>query len=171
MSVFLMIALLASVGTLILWSICAAAYLAIVLVGAMLPRDSTLSAGQAYCDDDWGMSVQSVNRTPAPDGVSYALALRLSSRALHGPRSARGAWVYLTDERGHRFLPVHGPSAVPLDVVLRPGESIATTLTFHVLRDARELFFTGGVEGISYASLLIGNGHLLRRPRIRFRIQ
>jgi hypothetical protein len=52
------------------WSICAAVYLAIVLAGAMVPREGRLKTGAPYCEDDWCMSVERVSQTHTPGGLS-----------------------------------------------------------------------------------------------------
>ena len=190
MSILLLAGLLASVATLITavvfcirrefrraaqtalrWGISAAAYAVILVVTAMTPHDSTLRIGAPYCDDDMCMSVVSVTRTPEQAGSSYRFAIRLFTRANHGPRSAKGASVYLTDERGRRFLPVPDPSAIPFDVDMEPGQSVNTSLTFHVPSDAHTLAFAAGMDHIQYASFVIGNGDLLHNPRLKLRIQ
>jgi hypothetical protein len=154
------------------WGIAVAAYVAIVIAAAALPSSSEVQATGPHCDDDWCMSVDNITRTPGASGeVAYRLGVRVFSLAHRGPRSAKGAWLYLSDERGRHFALVPDPSAIPFDMVLHPGESVATALTFNVPVDARQLYFTGGVEGISYASFIIGNGDLLHKPRIKFRIR
>jgi hypothetical protein len=155
---------------LLCWAACATAYLAILVSVALLPGKS-LNLGDTYCDDDFCINIQSVSKTPASAGMSYKLAIRIFSRALTTPQSAKGASVYLRDERGRRFAPVQDPSAIPFDVTLQPGESVSTTLVFNVPADAQNLTFAGGVDGIRYASFIIGNGDLLRKPRVKFRIQ
>jgi hypothetical protein len=62
-------------------------------------------------------------------------------------------------------------SAIPFDTAILPHGSIETSLTFNVPSDARTLFFAGGLEGICYASFIIGNGDLLDNPRLKLRIQ
>lgn len=153
------------------WAICAAAYSAILVVAAMTPHDSALKTGEPYCDDDMCMSVESVTRTPVQAGSSYRFAIRLFTRANHGPRSAKGASVYLTDERNRRFLPVYDPAATPFDVEVEPGQSVNISLTFHVPSDARTLAFAAGMDHIQYASFIIGNGDLLHNPRLKLRLQ
>jgi hypothetical protein len=149
------------------WAIAAAAYAAILVAAAALPRD----AHAPYCDDDLCMNVERVSRTPLPNGeIACRLDIRIFSLANRGKRSARGALVYLTDERGRRFPLAQDPAAIPFDVDLSPRESVATTLTFPVPADAKELFFNGRVPGIRYASFIIGNGDLLNQPRLRFRV-
>jgi hypothetical protein len=153
------------------WVLCAAAYAAILAIAAMTPHDSALKIGEPYCDDDMCMSVQSVGRTHEYSGTSYRLAIRLFSRANRGSRSAKGASVYLTDEHGRRFLPVRDSSVTPFDVDVEPGQSVNTSLTFHVPSDARTVAFAAGMDHIQYASFIIGNGDLLNHPRLRLRIQ
>ena len=153
------------------WSIGAAVYLAIVVVGAMLPRDAILRTGAPYCEDDWCMSFDRIDKTPTGAGVSYRLDVRLFSLANHGLRSAKGASVYLTDERNRRFPLVYDASAIPLDVALEPKEPVETSLTFDVPSDAKDLFFAGGMDHIRYASFMIGSPDLLRQPILKLRIQ
>jgi hypothetical protein len=153
------------------WSISAAFYLTVLIAVAAMPNDSTFKMGVPYCDDDWCMCIERINKTATPAGFSYELALRLSSLANHGPRSAKGAWIYLADERNRRFLPVPDSSAIPFDAAIQPHGSVDTSLTFHVPSDARTLFFAGGLDGIRYASFIIGNGDLLHKPRLKLRIQ
>ena len=190
MSILLLAGLLASIATLITivvfclrgefrrasqtavrWGICAAAYAAILVVAAMTSHESALKTGASYCDDDMCMSVESVNRTPGQAGSSYRFAIRLFTRANHGPRSAKGASVYLTDERNRRFLPVYDPPGTPFDVDVEPGQAINTSLTFHVPSDARTLAFAAAMDHLQYASFVIGNGDLLHNPRLKLRIQ
>jgi hypothetical protein len=106
-----------------------------------------------------------------PAGSSYKLALKLSSLANDGPPSATDEWIYLTDEQGRRFLPLRDPSAIPIDVAIAPHGSVNTWLTFHLPGDAHTLFFAGGVNGFRYASLIIGIGDVLHKPRLKLQIQ
>ncbi len=153
------------------WGICAAAYAAILVVTAMTPHESALKTGVPYCDDDMCMSVESVRRMPEKAGSSYRFEIRLLTRANHGPRSAKGTSVYVTDERSRRFRPVYDPSAIPFDVDVEPGKSVRTSLTFHVPSDAHTLAFAAGIDRIQYASFIIGNGDLLGNPRLKLSLQ
>jgi hypothetical protein len=190
MSVLLLAGLLASVVTLITvavfclrrefgrarrvafrWGICAATYAAILVAAAMTPHESALKIGAPYCDDDMCMSVESISRTPEQAGSSYRFGIRLFTRANHGPRSAKGSSVYLTDERNRRFLPVYDPAASPFDVNVEPGKSVSTSLTFHIPLDAHSLAFAAGMDRIQYASFIIGSGDLLHYPRLKLRLQ
>jgi hypothetical protein len=105
--------------------------------------------GKLWCDDDWC----------------------LSSLANHGPRSAKGAWVRLTDDRKRRFLPVFDASVVSFDADLLPHAApVKTTLTFDVPSDSRELYFEAGLRGLHYDSFIIGSRDLAGKPRFRFRL-
>ncbi len=190
MSVLLLAAILASIATLITvavscfrgefrrarqtaarWAICASAYATILILTAMTPHASPLKTGAPYCDDDMCMSVENVNRTPDQAGDTYRFAIRLFTRANHGPRSAKGASVYLVDERNRRFLPIPDRFAIPLDIAVQPGQSVNTSLTFHVPSDAHTLAFAAGMDHLQYASFIIGNGDLFHNPRLKLRIQ
>lgn len=159
---------------LVRWGVGVAAYTAILFTMAMRPHELAFHTGTPFCDDDMCGSIESITRTPAAAGeVTYRLGFRLFSRANHGSRSTKGAAVYLSDERNRRFLPDPNPntSAIPFDVAIQPGKSVSTSLTFHVPSETRPLFFNAGVNSIQYASFVIGNGDLLHKPRIRFRIE
>jgi hypothetical protein len=117
------------------------------------------------------MSVERVSQTPMPGGLSYRLDVRLFSLANHGPRSAKGASVYLTDERYRRFPLVHDASAIPFDVALEPNTPVETSLTFNVPSEVRELYFAGGMDHIRYASFIIGSGDLLHKPVLKLRLR
>jgi hypothetical protein len=153
------------------WSVCAAAYLAILVVVAMLPRTGVLKTDAPYCVDEWCMTVERVSKTPMAEGISYRLDVRLFSLANRTPQSARGASVYLMDELGRRFPQVSDPSAIPLDVVLRPKEAVETSFTFDVPSDAKGLVFAGGMDHIRYASFMIGSPDMLRKPILKLRMQ
>jgi hypothetical protein len=137
----------------------------------MTPRESALKIGAPYCDDDMCMSVESISRMPEQAGTSYSFGIRLFSRANHGPRSAKGSSVYLTDDRNRRFPPVYDSAATPFDVDVQPGKFVSTSLTFHIPSDAHTLAFAAGMDHIQYASFIIGNGDLLHHPRLKLRLQ
>jgi hypothetical protein len=154
------------------WSVYPSVYVVIYMLAATLPHNSALQVGTPYCDDDWCMTLEKVSKTATRTGFSYRLVLQLFSLANHGPRSAKGAWVYLTDDRNRRFSPISDPSAVPFDVALEPKKPVETSLTFDVPSNSKTIFFTGGTSGIGYGSFIIGNGgDLFHKPRVRFRIQ
>jgi|SRR5665213_703141 len=153
------------------WGICAVAYGAILLTAAMLPRSSVLRTGAPYCDDDMCMTVGSAGRTPARAGIDYRFAIRLFSRARHGTRSTRGASVYLIDGLNRRLRPIADPSAIPFNVDVQPGTSVNTSLTFNVPKCARALSLAASVDRRSFASLIVGNGDLLIRRRLKLLIE
>jgi hypothetical protein len=157
---------------LVRWGIGVAAYAGILLATAMRPHEVAFQTGAPFCDDDMCGSLESITKTPAASGeVTYRLGFRLFSRANRGSRSTKGAAFYLSDDRNRRFLPFQESSGTPFDVPVQPGQSVNTSLSFKVPSDARSLFFNAGVNSLQYASFVIGNGDLLRKPRIRFRIE
>jgi len=133
-----------------------------------------MSIGDPWCFDDWCLTVVSVDRTPGPSQVSYNVELRISSRARRVAQRANGAWIYLIDEQGRRYSPDPAPSAVPLDVLLQPGESATTLRVFRVPPDARELGLITGHGGPFCGPmdlLIIGSGGCLFGKPTMIRIQ
>ncbi len=143
-------------------------YLALGLCVAFLRPQRVMSVGEPWCFDDWCLAVRHVSAAPTTSGITYTVALELSSRARRVSQRARGAWVYLINDRGVRYRPDANPSAVPLDVLLGPGDSVATTRTFHVPSDVGSLGLITG-HGGPYCGpmdlLVIGaSGCVFRKP-------
>jgi len=157
-----------------IYGICAAGYLlTAVAVDFLLPQ-RVISVGGPWCFDEWCLTVENVVRTPAPPLVSYEVSLRISSRARRVTQRAKGAWIYLIDDRGRRFSPDPDRSSVPLDVLLQPGESVTTSRTFRVPSDVRQLGLITG-HGGRYCGpmdiLIIGSGGCLFKKPTMIRIQ
>jgi len=127
--------------------ICAGVYLVIVAIVGFFAPQRVLQVGDPWCFDDWCLSVESVSPAPAPPAVAYTVRLRLFSRARRVSQRAKGAWVYVIDQQGHRYAPEPDPSATPLDVLLGPGEAVSTARTFKVPADAKSLGLITGHGG------------------------
>jgi hypothetical protein len=143
------------------WGICAAVYLALSLAVSYTRPQGILRVGEPWCFDDWCLVVDQVSQTPAPPQVSYNVQFRIFSRAGRATQRANGAWMYLIDERGHRYSPQADPSAVPLDVVLRPNESVSTSRVFRVPAGVHTLGLITGHGGAycgAMSVLVIGEG-------------
>ena len=91
--------------------------------------------------------MENVSLTPAPPHVSCHVSLRIFSQARRVSQRAKGAWIYVIDARGNRYAPEPDPSAAPLDVLLRPGESITTSRVFKVPADSGALGLIAGHGG------------------------
>ncbi len=147
---------------------CIAAYLATGLLVSLLAPRRVIAAGDPWCFDDWCLAVEHVRRTPGASDVTYAFDLRVFSRARRVSQRAQGAWIYLIDQHGHRYAPDADASAAPLDVLLRPNESVTTTRVFHVPPGVRALGLVTG-HGGPYCGvmdvLVIGaSGCVFRKP-------
>jgi hypothetical protein len=152
------------------WGVGVAVYAAVWLVAAMLPRTSVMKTALPYCVDDLCMTVLNVARTPADGGFQEQFGVRLSSRANHGSRSAKGAEVYLTDDRNRKFRLVDA-SPLPFEADVDPGKSVDTRLSFDVPSDARKLYFAVRMEGITYGSLMIGSGETPWQPLLKLAVE
>jgi hypothetical protein len=155
-----------------IYSLCACAYLIAGIAVSFFAPQRVLRMGEPWCFDDWCLTVESSNRLPAEtvaaDGAGYKVELLISSRAGRTVQRANGAWIYLIDDRGRRYPPDPYPSAVPLDVLLQPNETAATSRSFHVSSNARSLGLITG-HGGSYcgpmAFLIMGaSGCLFGKP-------
>lgn len=150
-----------------IWTFSAAVYLVVGLAASFLRPQTVRSIGDSWCFDDWCLTVQSVQAEAKLKSTIYRVDLRLESRAKRISQRANGAWIYLIDEEGRRFAP-EPSSAVPLDVLLSPGETIATSRTFQLPTGVRAIGIITG-HGGPYCGvmnfLIIGNsGCLFHKP-------
>ena len=156
------------------YGICLLAYIAIGLATSFFTPQRVIPTSEPWCFDDWCIAVENVTQTPAPPGIAYRIDLRIFSRARRVSQSARGAWLYLIDDRGHRYSPDPDPSAVPIDTMLQPQQSVTTTRTFHVSADAHGLGLITG-HGGPYCGpmdflIIGGSGCAFKKPTM-IRIQ
>lgn len=157
-----------------IWAECSAVYLAIGLAASFFGPQRVLRVGQPMCFDDWCLTALGVSRSDGPRASSYTVSLRISSRALRVSQRAKGAWIYLIDDRGHLYPPNPDPATVPLDVLLAPGEVVETSRTFQVPGEISSLGLVTGHGGpycgpMSY--FVIGDAACLfgKPPMIRIR--
>ncbi len=148
--------------------VCVAGYLAAGLLVSLLGPRRVIAAGDPWCFDDWCLAVEHVSRTPGAWDVTYAVDLRVFSRARRVSQRAKGAWIYVIDQDSRRYPPDADASAVPLDVLLGPGESVTTSRVFHVPAGVRDLGLVTG-HGGPYCGvmdiLVIGaSGCVFRKP-------
>lgn len=150
------------------FAFCAAAYLLTGIVVSYLRPQRIIALGEPWCSDDWCLSVEKVSRTPAISTVSYRVDLRIFSRARRVSQRAKGAWVNVIDDRGRHYSPDPDPSVAPLDVLLRPGESVSTMRVFRVPSDTHNLGLITGHGGPYCGSMNIliigGAGCLFGKP-------
>lgn len=147
---------------------CAAVYLLAGMAVSFLKPQRVIPVGEAWCFDDWCLTAEKVSRTPAAAKISYQVGLRISSRARRVAQRARGAWIYLIDDRGHLYSPDPDPSAVPLDVLLQPGQAASTSRVFEVPAGVRLVGLVTG-HGGPYCGpmdiVIIGSaGCLFKKP-------
>ncbi len=146
------------------WALCAVAYLAIGGAVSYFEPRKVMRVGENWCFDDWCLRVERVKRT----ANLYDIDLRISSRALRVTQRAKGAWIDLIDDRGRLYPPKPDPSAVPLDALLGPGQSVSTHRVFVVPPGVRQLGLITG-HGGPYCGpmsfLIIGGSQcLFQRP-------
>ena len=149
----------------------AIAYVAIVAVVGALSPQRILRLGDPWCFDDWCLSVERVEHVSAPPQTVYTVSLRIFSEAKRVSQRAKGAWIYVIDQRGNRYGPEPDPAATPLDVLLQPGESVLTSRTFKVPVNAgADGLITGHGGACCFPSLIIGDDSSLFHPRTFVRL-
>jgi hypothetical protein len=123
-------------------------YAAVVIVVGMLTPQRFINIGESYCMDIWCISVEKVNAMPRGNEIVYKIDVKIFSDANTVKISAKGASVYLVDERGRRFELMQDPTVLPFDTPLEPRQSIHTSLSFAVAADAQHLFLPCGYHHI-----------------------
>jgi hypothetical protein len=147
------------------WSAGFVAYTALtIMVSLLLPR-KVVNPGQSYCVDIWCIGVQNVTKTTLGQSVAYKVDVRIFSDADRVKTSAKGASLYLADERGRRFPLVPDPAVIPFDTELSPKQSVDTSLTFLVARDSQHLALEGDGPSLWISKFFIGDDSaMLHRP-------
>jgi hypothetical protein len=149
------------------WAMGFGAYMAVVATTSLAGPRRVLRPGDPLCSDDWCLFVESATRTVAGGRAEYRVNLRISSRALRVAQREKDAAVYLEDGFGRRYAPLRDPSAVPLDVRLEPGESIATARVFELPQNARAIGMVFRHEGgFPIGWLIIGYETWFRAPTL-----
>jgi hypothetical protein len=147
--------------------ICLAVYMGIVATVAVATPQRIVHLGESRCFDDWCITVEHADHKPAPAGILYVVTLEVSSRAKRVAQRDNGVNVYLTDALGRRFDPAPAPSAIPLNVLLHPGEAVETERTFTVPNDARDVGLVVGHDGPCFPGcFIIGDQSLVHKSPI-----
>ena len=144
------------------WGVLIALYaIAVIAVASTLPL-RVLAIGDPQCSDDWCITVTNVNHNVNASGTEYEVDLQLTSRARRVAQREKGLIVYLTDARGNRYNPLPDASAVPLDVLLQPEESVIAKRKFQVAGSPTSLNLVITREGFQMGSLIIGRSPFMR---------
>ncbi len=122
-------------------------YLAIGIAISFFMPQRVMAVGEPWCLDDWCLEAQNVAKTPEGATSVYRVELRIFSRARRVSQRAKGAWIFVIDDRGRRYSPERDDPSVPLDVFLSPLESVTTSRAFRVPSDAKSLGLITGHGG------------------------
>jgi hypothetical protein len=154
------------------WSACAAGYVAMTIAVSLLTPQAIVNPGQAYCNDNWCISIRNVTRTQLEHDIAFRVDARVFSDANSTVRtSGKGVLLYLVDEHNRHFPLIADPAATPFDIELNPGQAVNTSLTFFAAADARPLFLKIDWPGNRLVKFLvkfaIGNDRsLLHQPTL-----
>jgi hypothetical protein len=150
------------------WLICAVVYLGVSAAVAFFAPQRIIATGEPWCFDDWCLTVENAKHADS----NYIVNLLISSRAKRVTQRAKGAWIYLRDENDRRYQPLRDPFEVSLEVVLGPGESVATKRSFQVPTNVRDLGLVTGHGGgpCSWGILIIGEAGCLFHKQTMIRL-
>ncbi|MGH9408497.1 MAG: hypothetical protein ACRD1V_03505 [Vicinamibacterales bacterium] len=147
----------------------AAIYFGIVIVVSLVVRPPDYQLHELRCFDDWCITVNGALRHPSPPlaGSNFVVLLRLTSRAKRVPMGEKDAVVYVVDEDGHRYDPLHDQTGFPLDGTLQPGQSVPTFRYFTIPDDGRKLGLVYTHEGgFPINWLIISEGGWFQKPPV-----
>jgi hypothetical protein len=154
------------------WTACAVGYVAMTMAVSLLTPQAIVNPGQAYCNDNWCISIRSVTRTQLAHETVYRAEARIFSDVNSTVKtSGKGLSLYLLDEHNRRFPLFADRTVTPFDVELNPGQSVDTSLTFHTPADAQQLYLKVDWPGNRLVNVLvkfvIGNDRsLFHRPTL-----
>ena len=149
------------------WAFGACLYTGVVVLVSLVSPRRVLALGDPRCFDDWCIAVDSVKREPSGEHVSYVANFKLISRAGRVSQRENNLAVYLTDNRGRRYDAIPDNSAVPLNTLLGPQESISATRTFKAPADAQGIGVVIAHEGgIPMGWFIIAEEGWFRKPTI-----
>ncbi len=139
----------------------AALYFAVVVIVSLVAPRRVFNLGETQCFDDWCVAATSFNSS----GSTYAVKLRISSRARRVSQRELNLGVYLIDRDSHRYAPAPQPADVPFSTLLAPGESVDLSRVFVVPPAARDLNLVISHEGgFPIGWFIIGYDAWFRKP-------
>ncbi len=156
--------------------ICAAIlvpYTAVVVLVSFLTPRTIVSVSDSYCWDLWCMGIPNVNVVPQGGNTLYTADVRIFCDSTHphrAPADAAKNFFYVLDERGRRFPLLRDASFGDADIVVNPGQTVASSLSFRAPSDARQLYLMGNDDGgLPWVYLYFGSDISLfhRRPLLR----
>jgi hypothetical protein len=149
-----------TVKLLVLYGICMAVYLGVIVVVSLTSPQRILALGEDRCFDDWCAAVEDVTvarelgqgeHIAKADGVFYVVTLRLSNRGRGRAQRASSVAVHLVDSQGRTydvspkgqgaFEAQQGPAA-SLTSTLLVGQPLTTVQVFDLPYDARDVALT-----------------------------
>ncbi len=132
-------------------------YVGILIAVSLVSPRRVLDVGTAKCWDDWCVGVTGVDLIPAETTVTYAVTLRVSSRARGLPQRGLEPEVYVLDGQNRRHDPAVGLGRTPTEFTLQPEEAVTFTRVFQVPTDAEDpvLVLNPGGGGVQFPGWFI----------------
>ena len=145
----------------------AVAYMLLVVAASAILSQRTMMIGERQCFDDICVAVDGSRRVPDGTRIAYGVDIRLSSRARGTAQRENHLVVYLVDGRGQRYDAVADVSNAPLNVLLRPEESVVVSRTFSLPGEATGVGAAVTHEGgFPIGWFIIGYDGWFRKPPV-----
>lgn len=135
-------------------------YFAAVVVVSLLTPKTIVSIGDSYCWDMWCVGIQDVNGAQEGQDVRYTAQVSVfadSHSEQRVPADQAKQFFYVMDDQGNRFPILREASFANANVIVKPGESVKSTLAFVVPAKVRKLYLTGDMSAPLWVRLYLGS--------------
>ena len=107
---------------------------------SFITPQTVVNIGDSYCEDLLCMGIDKVEAEPRGQDVVYSLNVHIFSDANRVKTSAKGAHLYLFDEKNRRFPLFQDATVAPFDITLDPGQKVATSFRCIAPADSQHLY-------------------------------
>jgi hypothetical protein len=145
----------------------AGAYLMIVVLSSLVIPRQEFSLGEPRCLDDWCITVTSARWIDAAPSQRYVAGISLTNQARRTPMGEKGTVGFLIDASKRRYDPIPMPTDIPYDTKVQPGQTLKTSRTFEVPREAQGLGFVYTHQGgFPIDWFIVGGGGWFQGPPV-----
>jgi hypothetical protein len=118
----------------------AAGFIVATAMLSLITAQTVVNVGDNYCEDIVCIGIDTVKAAPRDQKVVYTIGAHIFSDANHVKVSAKGARLYLFDEKNRRFPLTQDEGEIPFDTSLDPGQKRQTNFTCIAPADSQHLY-------------------------------
>ncbi len=138
----------------------AALYMGAVVLVSLLTPKTIVNIGDSYCWDLWCVGIQNVNTSPQGENILYTAEVSLFVDSTTAQLELSGQpkqFFYVMDEQGRRYPILAYAPLADEKVIVKPGESVKSSITFLAPANARSLYLTGDIGAPPWVRLYFGS--------------